>query len=190
MARPRSFDAEDALARIKDVFWRLGYDGASMQDIEAATGLKKQSLYRLFGDKRGMYLRALEQYEAQELAAGLSLLAEPGSARARVARLLYGMIDAAIRGGDRRGCFICSAAEDQAQRDPETRTRVNAMIERLRGGFEAALAAEGPCADDRALRSRTAAELLAGYFGLRVLIRSGVDEGLLRAAASKILEGL
>ena len=66
MARLREFEIGEALDGVMGVFWRQGYDGASMQDIEAATGLNKQSLYRIFPDKRAMYLAALERFEAIE----------------------------------------------------------------------------------------------------------------------------
>jgi AcrR family transcriptional regulator len=68
MARLREFEIGEALDGVMDVFWRQGYEGASMQDIEAATGLNKQSLYRIFPDKRAMYLAALERYEAKRRA--------------------------------------------------------------------------------------------------------------------------
>ena len=68
MARPRAFDPDTALQDVMNVFWKKGYEGASLQDIEAATGLNKQSLYRAFGDKRAMYLAALDIYEKNIIA--------------------------------------------------------------------------------------------------------------------------
>ena len=51
MARPRSFDPDEALDLARDVFWRKGFQGTSLDDITAATGLAKPSLYAAFGDK-------------------------------------------------------------------------------------------------------------------------------------------
>ena len=59
MGRPREFNEEEALAKIMDVFWARGFEGATVSDLMAATGLKKGSLYAAFGDKRAMYLKAL-----------------------------------------------------------------------------------------------------------------------------------
>lgn len=187
MGRPLSFNPDDALAQIKDTFWRLGYEGASLQEIEAATGLKKQSLYRLFGDKRAMYLKALAQYEAEEVTAGLALLAAPGSPREKIGRLLDAVVDATVAGGDRRGCFLCNASVDQAQLDEETQKAVMSSITRLRAGFEAALEAGAPFATDAALRRSTAVQVLAAYFGLRVLIKAGAPETVLRDAVGATL---
>jgi len=48
-----------ALARAADVFWKQGYDGTSLDDLAAATGMNRPSLYAAFGDKRALYLKTL-----------------------------------------------------------------------------------------------------------------------------------
>ena len=58
--RPRSFDTDDVLARVRDTFWKYGYAGTSMDQLSAATGLHKPSLYGAFGDKKALYLAALD----------------------------------------------------------------------------------------------------------------------------------
>lgn len=184
MARPRSFDPDTALRQIKDTFWRLGYEGASLQEIEAATGLKKQSLYRLYGDKHTMYLRALANYEAEEVAAGNTLLQGDGTPAERIGRLLDAVVTAAVEDGDRRGCFLCNASVDQAQLDPETHAAVTAALARVRDAFERTLRSGAPFDADPALARRVAAQVMAAYFGLRVLIKGGATEDLLRDAAA------
>lgn len=51
MARPRSFDTEDVLDRAMELFWRKGYEAATVQELTEATGLKPGSLYGAFGDQ-------------------------------------------------------------------------------------------------------------------------------------------
>ena len=58
----KSFDPALALERARDVFWRRGYDGTGIRELEAALGIGRKSLYDTFGSKRALYLRALEQY--------------------------------------------------------------------------------------------------------------------------------
>jgi TetR/AcrR family transcriptional regulator, transcriptional repressor for nem operon len=60
MARPIEFSPEDARARIADVFSAHGYNGTSLSMLMDATGLGKQSLYNAFGDKKQMYLNAVD----------------------------------------------------------------------------------------------------------------------------------
>ena len=189
MARPREFEPEEALAAIKNAFWRRGYDATSMFDIEEATGQKKQSLYRVFGDKRSMYLKALEHYGAHEASEAANLLAAGGSARARFQRLFDHVIDRAVK-GDRRGCFLCNASIDQAPSDKQTKATVGRIMGAVEGAFDEALKASAPYDTKPALRARKAASLMAAYFGLRVLVRAGMEEKFLRNAAKEALAGI
>lgn len=60
--RPRGFDEDHALAAAIEVFWRLGYEGASMTELTQAMGINKPSLYATFGSKEELFVRALERY--------------------------------------------------------------------------------------------------------------------------------
>ena len=62
MGRPREFDVELALDKALDVFWRNGYEGASIADLTAAMGINPPSLYAAFGNKAGLFRRALDRY--------------------------------------------------------------------------------------------------------------------------------
>ncbi len=187
MARPLGFDPDSALAAITSVFRQLGYEGTSLQDLEAATGLKKQSLYRQFGGKRAMYLAALERYEREDITAGGALIMEAGAARERFSRLFEQVIANAVENNDRRGCFLCDATVDQSQLDPETHHNVAAMMERLRAAFAQALRDSGDFDNDAEAVDRIAAHLLAAYFGVRIMIKADMGEPILRSAAEQVL---
>lgn len=190
MARPRQFDPEETLVAIKNAFWLRGYEGASIQDLEAATGLKKQSLYRAFGDKRRMYLRALADYQATEVAEATRRLSSGETARERFEGYFGHVIDQALGKDDRRGCFICNASMDQAPLDEETRRAVRGMMAGVLSGFAAALAVSAPYDQDEARRLRKAAHLMAGHFGMRVMIKAGAAEKELRDAAAELIESI
>ena len=190
MARLREFEPEEALAAIKAVFWRYGYEGASMQMIEAATGLKKQSLYRLFGDKRGMYLAAVDHYGRHEVAEAAALLEQAGDARRRFMRLFDGVIDSAGKEGDRRGYFLVNASVDQAPSDDATRKLVGDLMGAVRASFEKALSVSAPYDQDRKAREAKADQLLATFFGMKVLVRAGAPVAQLKAAAREAIAGV
>ena len=183
MGRPREFEPDDALEAIKGAFWRLGYDGASMHELEAATGLRKQSLYREFGDKRAMYLAALDHYERNEITRATAVLGDKGSARARFSRLF----DELISDRDIRGCFLCNASVDQAPLEKTVENVVSAMVKRWITVFENALAASEPYRSAPKKRERKAAHLAAAYMGLRILIKARAPETVLRNAADDAL---
>lgn len=189
MARLREFDIDEALGAVMGVFWRKGYDGASMQDIEAATGLNKQSLYRVFPDKRAMYLAALARYEEVEMAKAAAILNGAGGAKERFRRLFDGVISLAAR-GERSGCFLCNAATDQGQQDPETTGRVSAATRRIEKLFRSALVDEPPYARDSKACEEKAANLLAVYFGLRVLTKANAPLRLIKEAVSGAIAGI
>lgn len=186
MGRPREFEPDKAMDAIKEAFWRLGYDGASMHEIEAATGLRKQSLYREFGDKRAMYQAALAHYERNEISRAVDMLGQKGGARRRFERLFNELIEER----DERGCFMCNASIDQAPHDAEARARISAMLKRWIAAFDDALGVSEPYASNTKKRARKAAQLAASYMGLRVLIKAHTPEQVLRAAADETLASI
>jgi AcrR family transcriptional regulator len=62
IARPRDFEIDDVVRKALLVFWLKGYEGASLSDIEGATGVARMSLYNVFGNKEGLFYAALERY--------------------------------------------------------------------------------------------------------------------------------
>src|SRR5215471_18083721 len=60
--RPRAYDPDAALTRAIGSFWKAGYSGTSLDDLSAATGMNRPSLYGAFGDKRDLYLKSLAHY--------------------------------------------------------------------------------------------------------------------------------
>lgn len=60
--RPREFDADQALDRATDVFWRQGYDGTSITDLTASMGINAPSLYAAFGNKRQIFDKVMDRY--------------------------------------------------------------------------------------------------------------------------------
>ena len=62
LGRPRAFDRDQALERALDLFWRNGYEGASLSDLTEAMGINPPSLYAAFGNKEELFCKALDRY--------------------------------------------------------------------------------------------------------------------------------
>jgi AcrR family transcriptional regulator len=92
LGRPRAFDAEKALNRAMQVFWRKGYLGTSLSDLTDAMGINRPSLYAAFGNKKSLFRKALKHYSKGPSAYLGEALREP-NARAVVERLLHGVVD-------------------------------------------------------------------------------------------------
>jgi AcrR family transcriptional regulator len=75
--RPRTFDEEEALDRAVEVFWRQGYEGASLTDLTAAMGVNKPSLYAVYGSKEQLFRRVVGRYTERDMAYARTALAEP-----------------------------------------------------------------------------------------------------------------
>jgi len=187
MARPREFDPDDALRSIQRAFWTRGYHGTSMQDIERATSLKKQSLYREFGNKEDMYARSLKLYRDRDLALLAETLLRADNARQRFKEMFAAALEP-VKHGDRSGCFLCNSAIDRADEDFSVREYAMTGIADTLAMFEDALTVSEPYASDPELCHDTALFLTSGYFGLRVMVRSGTPLEKLQEAVTSLTE--
>ena len=110
MGRPREFDLNDALDRAIEVFWRNGYEGASVAELCEAMGIKPPSLYAAFENKAGLFRHALDRYLERRVGYWDEALEAP-SAREMVERLVRGCVDFLSEEGKPPGClFVRSAA--------------------------------------------------------------------------------
>lgn len=165
MARPYTFDPDTALEAAMNVFWRDGYDLASLSELQDAMGIKRGSLYHEYGSKKRLFLKALNRYVVECVDPGVDLLLSaniPG--RERINRF-FEMVPAS----EPRGCLLCNTAAGAAGTDSDVRAAVSEQIMRLRRGFNAALSDEVP---DKACREIEAAQLTQQYIGQRVEARA------------------
>ena len=107
--RPRGFDAELALDRALEVFWRKGYEGASLSDLTRAMGINRPSLYGAFGDKEALFRKVLERY-AEGPASFIRKALEAPTARAVAERLLEGSLKLQMDPSHPRGCLTVHGA--------------------------------------------------------------------------------
>ena len=102
--RPREFDVDEALTAALRVFWRRGYEGASMAELTAEMGIAKPSLYAAFGNKEELFKKALDLYEREKMAYMAEALKEPTS-RQMAERLLMGALAMQTSSCDPKGCL-------------------------------------------------------------------------------------
>ncbi len=91
IGRPREFDADQALDRAMEVFWRRGYEAATLPELTLAMGINRPSLYAAFGNKEQLFEKCLDRYVHGPAGYVRKALAEP-TARAAVEKLLAGAI--------------------------------------------------------------------------------------------------
>jgi AcrR family transcriptional regulator len=104
--RPRSFDRDAALAAAMQVFWRRGYDGASMAELTGEMGINAPSLYAAFGSKEGLFQEALRLYLEVEDCEGRNQLFGAPTARDGLHAMLRHSARSLTRANLPHGCML------------------------------------------------------------------------------------
>src|SRR5436189_47104 len=119
--RPRSFDPQVALKQASDVFRTSGYASTSLDDIVRATGLNRPSLYAAFGDKKSLYVAAIERLWAAIAAQFDALEARDLPLEDSLRAMLTGSIEAYLAGDRPKGCLAICTAATEAVNDEDIR---------------------------------------------------------------------
>ncbi|MBK8260311.1 MAG: TetR/AcrR family transcriptional regulator [Nannocystis sp.] len=138
MGRPKEFERDAVLDRAIEVFWDRGYDGTSMADLVEALGIGRQSLYDTFGDKRSLYLLALDRYRSERNTTPWHLLDEQ-PLRPGLRALFTAIVDWMADEPDGRSCMMVCAAAERAPHDREVERRFCANTEQMERRFTARL---------------------------------------------------
>jgi TetR/AcrR family transcriptional regulator, copper-responsive repressor len=186
--RPRAYDAETALKRATETFWRAGYAGTSLDSIAAATGMNPPSLYAAFGNKHALYLGALAHYWELSLAATRDALAEDRP----LADSLMHAYDAALSiyfsgKGSARGCFVIGTAVTETVEDAEIRKSVAAGLRAIDADFEARFRTAIDRGELRPDADPTVLALIASatMHSIAIRARAGTSRAELREIARK-----
>src|ERR1700728_1958620 len=123
--RPRAYQPEIALGKALDLFRKDGFAATSLDDLSAATGMNRPSLYAAFGDKRELYIKSYARYRADARAAMIEIFRDEMPIRQRLARIYAVALDIYLSGeSGPRGCFTVMTAASEAVADPEIRAMV------------------------------------------------------------------
>jgi AcrR family transcriptional regulator len=187
--RPRSFDTDHALDRALNVFWRKGYDGASLPDLTEAMGINKPSLYAAFGNKSDLFLKAIDRY-VEGAAHRLQQALDRPTARQVAEAMLLGNIPTTTDPRGPKGCFMvqgalaCSDAAESVKKEMAKRRAAGETA--LRKRLERA-AAEGDLP-----KSANAADLakfvMTILHGMAIQASSGATADELKRVAQTALQ--
>jgi AcrR family transcriptional regulator len=109
LGRPRAFDADKALDRALEVFWRKGYEGTAISDLTKAMRINRPSIYAAFGNKEELFHKVLDRYAEGPASYVQRALAEPTAKRA-VEGLLLAAAEIPTDGRGPRGCLLVQSA--------------------------------------------------------------------------------
>jgi AcrR family transcriptional regulator len=186
MGRPKLIDDEQVLTRATGAFRRRGYGGASIKDLERATGLASGSLYHAYGDKSGLFRAAFAHYNAAVVRCRIEKYLTGEAGLDGVRRLFLSLLPGS--GGDSAGCLLTNAAVEFGSGKSIAKQGVEEGFRLLRQALGRVI---GQARDDGSLNPRIAPEtamlrLLALYQGILVLVRAGQDtSGMAEVIASE-----
>ncbi len=185
MGRPRAFDADAALDQAMEVFWRHGYEGATIAQLTEVMGINPPSLYAAFGSKEGLLKAALDRYSAKR-ACWLEEIVSAPTARAVAERMLMGTADTQTDPANPPGCLLVQgglACGTGSENVPFELAAHRAQTEnQLRDRFVRAKA-DGDLKEtaDPAALARYLSAVIAG---MGVMASSGADREALRQVAA------
>jgi AcrR family transcriptional regulator len=188
--RPRNFCVDETLDRAMAVFWRHGYEGASVADLTKAMGIGAPSLYACFGSKEGLFRAVVDRYEARRENFMTEILGQP-TAQAVAEAFLFGVAGfAADTGGQNPpGCLMLQGAlsccEQEITKDMNRRRAEKESL--LKKRFDQAKkAGDLPASAQPAVLARY---LAAMANGISVQAASGATVKELREVAAVALAG-
>ncbi len=144
--RPRSFDRDQALQQAMRLFWELGYDGATLEDLQSTMGIvAAPSFYAAFGSKEKLFREAVDLYCTMVFSTFMEAMNRGATARASIEEVLRTAARSLCSPKRPRGCLVslgimnCTRASRGTQlhlRNLRRQTEV-VILERLQRGVTA-----------------------------------------------------
>ena len=187
--RPREFDRDEALERALRLFWSRGYEATSISDLTQAMDITPPSLYGAFGDKKRLFLEAVERYEQDAGCFARKALTNEPTAELAIRRLLLDAAKSFTDPKNPKGCLIVLGATNCAIESTDI--------------FEAL--AKRRCTAEKAVRARIATGQKAGelsdnadvdaltgmvtatLYGLAIKARDGAPRARLRTIVEQLM---
>jgi len=194
--RPRTFDEDRAVDAAMRTFWANGYEATTTEDLCAATGLGRSSIYNTFTSKHELFRRALLRYVATMNANQLGILEDDARSPVERLRALFtAVIDGEMdtrRDGRSIGCLTVNTTVELAGRDPEAAAILDRDVERRAAAMRVVIAAGQRAGEIASARDpdEVARYLNAVIAGMRIAGQAGADRAALQSIADTALDAL
>jgi TetR/AcrR family transcriptional repressor of nem operon len=134
VGRPKEFDREAALEKAMELFWLRGYEATGLRELLDHMGIGRQSLYDTFGDKHGLFIAAVKNYDQSVTEGIVAQLRASGSPLQNVRKTLVEIADA-VTDGKCRGCLLTNTLVEVAPHDSEVAAAAKSVLSRIENGF-------------------------------------------------------
>jgi AcrR family transcriptional regulator len=183
--RPASFDRAEALHRALELFWAHGYEGATLEDLQAAMGgISPPSFYHAFGSKEALFKEVADLYMATVCIPPVRALEEAKTAREGIEAMLRRAVESFSQPGMPQGCLLLFGATKCAPANQGPQAYLQTARQRAPDGIARRLrraVAEGDVSPDANLRGIVEFYTTVAH-GLAVRAGDGATRGDLMAA--------
>jgi TetR/AcrR family transcriptional repressor of nem operon len=188
MARPIAFDEAAALDAAIEQFWHQGYRASSVRELASSMGICGTSLYNSFGNKRSLFIKALERYLDRSVRARIGRLRALPPKQA-IRAFFDEIIERSLQDRARRGCLLINSALEVAPHDRKLGVEIARRLTEIEDFFRDRIAAgRADGTIPKKVDADNVARLLLGVLlGLRVLARSRPERALLEGMARPAL---
>jgi TetR/AcrR family transcriptional repressor of nem operon len=186
MARPREFDEAAVLDAAIERFWQRGYEATSVRDLADEMNIAGASLYNTFGDKRSLYVRALNRYLDRTFRERINRIEPSLPPREAILTFLQEIVKRSLTDKQHRGCMLVNSAIESAPYDAKFFNIVATFLDEVERFFFRCVS--NGQKDGTITKAHSAEDLskslLGILLGIRVLARVRPErkllEGLLR----------
>src|SRR5690606_5978299 len=139
MGRQLTFNRDEKLKQAMRLFWAKGYEATSMQELVNTLGINRFSLYNTFGDKRTLFLEAMDRYGKSVLQRLMEPLLAPEAGMSAIFAYLNNLGQGLTMASGDSGCFFQNAVAECGPEDEDIRSQVELTFVQLEGLLEQAL---------------------------------------------------
>lgn len=192
MPRHAEYNRNFVITQATTVFWQKGYGKTSIGDLVDATGLQPGSLYAAFGNKKGLFLEVVDQYNRNFIAELCAVRDANGAAIDKLDALLRKIVEDACTSEGRHGCLTVNALLELSQHDAEIGDRLRGYNAQVRKAF-AWLVKDAQTEGDVSIArdpNELASFVVNNIWGMRVMCKSQPDRASLEAVVAGVMAGL
>lgn len=192
MSRPAEYNRNSVIDQATGVFWEKGYGKTSISDLVEATGLQPGSLYAAFGNKKGLFLEVVDQYNDAFIRQLRALRGADGAAIRKLNGVLEQIVEDACSGKAEYGCLTVNALLELSRHDDDISARLrgyNARVRKALAWLVRDAQAEGDVSTARD-PNEMASFVVNNIWGMRVMCKSQPDRASLEGVVAGVMAGL
>ncbi|EDP96152.1 TetR/AcrR family transcriptional regulator [Kordia algicida OT-1] len=135
MARKKEYDEDLVVDKAMRLFWRNGYESTTMQMLEKEMGINKFSIYSSFGNKRGLFLKSLENYH-KKVNFIFEEFKNSNNGISDIKTFFYDSVNICNVEGNEKGCFVTNTYNEFAKSNDEfIQKQMNSFMDNLKELF-------------------------------------------------------